>query len=78
MKKYDTYWTPCAAHYIDLMLKDFAKTKLVEKTVRDVKFVTNFIYNHSLLLTLIRSPECYGGDLIRLGVTRSATNYIAF
>ena len=33
MKKYEIYWTPYAAHYIDLMLKNFEKAKLVEKTV---------------------------------------------
>ena len=68
IKKYDIYWTPCAAHCIDLMLNDFGKTKLVEKTVRDAKVVTNFIYNYSFLLALMRSPECCGGDLIRSGV----------
>ena len=41
MKKYDIYWTPCAAHYIDLMLKEFRKTKLMEKTIRNVKIVTS-------------------------------------
>ena len=69
IKKFDIYWTPCAAHCIDLLFKDFRKTKLVEKTIRDAKVVTNFIYNHSFLLALIRSLECYGGDLICPGVT---------
>ena len=69
MKKYEIYWTPCAAHCIDQMLKDFEKTKLVEKIVRDARVVTNFIYNHSYLLAFIRSLECCGGDLIRPGVT---------
>ncbi len=77
MSKYPIYWTPCAAHCIDLILKDFGRTKLVEKTVREAKVVTNFIYNHSYLLAFMRSPECCGGDLIRPGVTRFATNYIA-
>ena len=64
-------------HCIDLMLKELGKTKLVEKTVRDVKVVTNFNYNHSYLLVFMRSPEYYSGALIRLGVTRFATNYIS-
>ena len=34
MFKYPIFWTSCAVHCIDLILKDFGKTKLVEKTVR--------------------------------------------
>ena len=64
-KKYEIYWTPCIAHCIDLMLKNFGKTKLVEKTLRDARVVTNFIYNHSYLLAFMRSPKCCNGDLIR-------------
>ena len=76
MKKHEIYWTPCAAHCIDIMLKNFGKMKLLEKTVRDAMVGTNYIYNHSYLLTLMRSPKCCAGDMIRLGVTRFATNYI--
>ena len=25
MKKYNLYWTPCVAHYIDLMFEDIGK-----------------------------------------------------
>ena len=46
MKKYEIYWTSRVVYCIDLMLKDFGKTKLVEKTLRDAKVVINFIYNH--------------------------------
>ena len=77
MSRYPIYWTLCAAHCIDVILKDFEKTNLVEKTVREIKIVTNFIYNYSYLLAFIRSLECYGGDLIRPRVTQFATNYIA-
>ena len=76
MTKYEIYWPPCATHCIDLMLKDFGKTKLIKMTVRDARIVTNFIYNYSYLLAFMRSPECYSGDLSGLGVTRFATNYI--
>ena len=56
MSKYPIYWIPCAAHCIDMILKDFGRTKLLEKTVREAKIVTNFIYSHSYLLALMRSP----------------------
>ena len=77
MSKYGIYWTPCVAHCIDLILKDFGKSKLVEMIVMDVRTITNFIYNHSYILAFTRTSECCGGDLIRPGVTQYATNYIA-
>ena len=58
MKKYKIYWTPCATYCIDLMLTDF------RKTIKDAKTVTNFIYNHSFLLALMKLRECCDGDLI--------------
>jgi hypothetical protein len=77
MEKYNIFWTPCAAHCIDLILKDFSKTKLLNRVVGQARSVTTFIYNRTYLLTYMRSQECCGGDLIRPGVTRFATNYIA-
>jgi hypothetical protein len=77
MDKYSIFWTPCAAHCIDLILKDFGKTRVIEKAVRKARMITNFIYNHSGLLAYMRSTDVCGGDLIRPGVTRFATNYIA-
>ena len=35
MRKYEIYWTLYAVYCIDLILKDFRKVKLVEKTIRD-------------------------------------------
>ena len=58
------------------MLKDFGKTKLMTKTVKEVKVITNFIFNHSYLLVFMRLAECCGGNLIRPGVTQFATNFI--
>ena len=29
MKKYNLYWTPCATHYINLMVKDIGKQESV-------------------------------------------------
>ena len=39
------------------------------------KKITNFIYNHGWLLAKMR--KVYGRDIVRLGVTRLATNYMA-
>ncbi|RVW52185.1 hypothetical protein CK203_077864 [Vitis vinifera] len=51
MKKYNLYWTPCAAHCIDLMFEDIGKRTSMRKVC--------------------------GGDIVRPGATRFATNYIA-
>ena len=75
MKKYNLYWTPCAAHYIDLMFEDIAKRATVSELITNARKITNFIYNHGWLLAKVR--KVCGGDIVRLGATRFATNYIA-
>ncbi|XP_077249140.1 uncharacterized protein LOC143888581 [Tasmannia lanceolata] len=75
MEKYHIFWTPCAAHCIDLMLKDIGKTERVKNVVAEAKSVTNFIYNHGYVLSLMR--EKCGGGLVRPRLTRFATNYVA-
>ena len=75
MKKYNLYWTPCAAHCIDLMFEDIAKRATVSELITNARKITNFIYNHGWLLAKVR--KVYGGDIVRPGATRFATNYIA-
>ena len=57
------------------MLKDMGEIKLVKETVENARQVTTFIYNHGYALEMMRT-KC-GGDLVRPGLTRFATNYIA-
>ena len=54
MKKYNLYWTPCAAHCIDLMFEDTGKRESVSNLITNARKITNFIYNHGLLLATIR------------------------
>ena len=75
MKKYNLYWTPCAAHCIDLMFEDIAKRATVSELITNARKITNFIYNHGWLLAKVR--KVCGGDIVRPGATRFATNYIA-
>ena len=75
MKKYNLYWTPCAAHCIDLMFEDIAKRATVSKLITNAHKITNFIYNHGWLVAKVR--KVCGGDIVRPGATRFATNYIA-
>lgn len=74
MEKYNLYWTPCAAHCIDLLFERIADKKGVKEVITDRRMITNFIYNHNWLLAQMRA-FC-GGDIVQSGATRFATNYI--
>ena len=50
MKKYNLYWTPCAAHCIGLMFEDIGKRDSVAQLIRNGRKITNFIYNHGWLV----------------------------
>ena len=69
------YWTPCAAHCIDLMMANIGRLKHVRKLVQKGQTITKFIYNHGPLLAQMR--EQIGGNLLRPGITRFATNFIS-
>ncbi|XP_038982755.1 uncharacterized protein LOC120110891 isoform X1 [Phoenix dactylifera] len=67
--------TPCAAHCIDLMLMDIGKIRRVQQTVETAQYITRYIYNHNWVLSLMRKSA--GGEILRPGVIRFATNFIA-
>ena len=54
MKKYNLYWTPCAAHCIDLIFEDIGKRHSVIDVINNARKITNLIYNHGWLLTQMR------------------------
>ena len=58
MKKYNLYWTPCAAHCIDLMFEDIGKRDSVAQLIGNGRKITNFIYNHGWLLAKMRQVCC--------------------
>lgn len=75
MKKYNLFWNPYTIHCIDLMLKDMRKIDVVKRVVEKARTVTTLIYNHGYVLTMMR--EKCEGDIVWLGVTHFATNFIA-
>ena len=75
MKKFNLYWTPYAAHYINLMFEEIGKRPSIVDVVSSAHKITNFIYNHGWLLAEMR--KYYGRDIVRPGAIRFATNYIA-
>ena len=75
MKKYNLYWTPYAAHCIDLMFEDIVKRQGVFDLITNARKITNFIYNHGCLVATMR--KVCGRDIVRPRVTRFVINYIA-
>ena len=76
MERHPTiFWSPCTAHYIDLMLEEIGKLEWVKSCVERAKNICKFIYNHSFVLSTMRDYT-RGKELTRLGITRFASNFI--
>ena len=69
------YWTLCVPHYINLIFEDIGKRATVSELITNARKITNFIYNHDWFPSRMR--KVCGGDIVHLGATRFATNYIA-
>ncbi|KAK8916557.1 hypothetical protein KSP39_PZI022500 [Platanthera zijinensis] len=73
-KRPTLFWSPCAAHCIDLMLEDIGKLPPNKIVIKKARMIKNFIYRHTRLLEAVRST--IGGDLVRHSVTRFATSFL--
>jgi hypothetical protein len=69
------FWTPCAAHCLDLMLEDIGKLKDFKKPIARARHVTTFIYRHGRILSEMR-VHTNGMDLVRPAATRFATTFL--
>ncbi|CAM8937151.1 unnamed protein product [Rhodiola kirilowii] len=69
------YWTPCAAHCLDLMIEDIAKLKDFNVSITHGRNITTFIYRHARLLSAMREMTL-GRDIVRPGATRFATAFL--
>nr|KYP42310.1 hypothetical protein KK1_036302 [Cajanus cajan] len=75
-KRKRLFWTPCAAHCVDLMLEDYEKKiPIHEETIPKGKRITTFIYSRTSLISLLQHFT-KGRDLVRPGITRFATSYL--
>ena len=55
MERHPTlFWTPCAAHCLDLLLEDMGKLSFIKEAVDMAKSVPKFIYNHAFVLSFMR------------------------
>ncbi|KAL4574601.1 hypothetical protein LXL04_021435 [Taraxacum kok-saghyz] len=73
-KRKTLYWTPCAAHCIDLMLEKIGDEPEQKTCLLKAKKVSNFIYNHQWVLALAR--KFLGKYLLRPASTRFATAFL--
>ncbi|XLR35127.1 hypothetical protein S83_063027, partial [Arachis hypogaea] len=75
-KRKKLFWTPCAAHCIDLMLEDLEKKVTLHKdTIYKGRKITTYIYARTALIALLHI-HTKGKDLVRPGMTRFATSYL--
>jgi hypothetical protein len=77
MERYPSlFWSPCAAHCIDLMLEDIGKLPWIKEIIETARSVTKYIYNHTFVLSLMR--QFTGNkELVRPAITRFATTFIS-
>ena len=76
MERHPTiFWSPCAAHCIDLMLEEIGKLEWVKSCVEREKNICKFIYNHSFVLSTM-SKYTGGKELAHAGIMRFASNFI--
>ncbi|GLJ45608.1 hypothetical protein SUGI_0960040 [Cryptomeria japonica] len=68
------YWSPCAAHCLDLLLHDLAKFPWIHEVIHRGRAIANFIRNHRLTLSLYRQHA--SRELLRPCDTRFASFYI--
>lgn len=67
------FWTPCAAHYVDLMLEEIRKLEHIEGLIYSTKKVVKYIYNYGHVLSMIRKFTD-GKEIVKPGLTLFATN----
>jgi hypothetical protein len=76
MERHNTvFWTPCAAHYIDLMLEDVGKIPFIKDVIDQEKSILKFIYNHGFVLNLMRK-HTKDRELRRPTITRFVTHFL--
>lgn len=74
-KRPHLYWTPCAAHCVDLILEDIGKMPEFKATLKKAMSVNAYIYVRPGVVNMLRQ---FTGqkELVRAGVTRFATAFL--
>ncbi|XP_057747799.1 uncharacterized protein LOC130966993 [Arachis stenosperma] len=75
-RKYDNiYWSPCAAHCLNLILKDISSMAHIFNLATRASKITVFVYNHTVFLSWLRERP-HWREIVRPGATRFATVFI--
>ncbi|XP_031258298.1 uncharacterized protein LOC116116350 [Pistacia vera] len=74
-KRRKPFWSPCAAHCLDLILEDIGKITVFYDTIAKAEQVISFIYRHTWVLNLYRKFS-KDKELARPAVTRFATSFL--
>nr|XP_043625897.1 uncharacterized protein LOC122597364 [Erigeron canadensis] len=69
-------WSPCAAHCINLIMKDVSEIPDVANLIQLASRITVFMYNHKWPLNWLRKKPGWI-EIIRPGATRFGTSFIA-
>ena len=78
MERHHTlFWTPCAAHCINLLLEDMGKLSFIKEVIDMARSVPKFIYNHAFVLSLMRRFT-RNKELRRPAITHFSINFITF
>ncbi|XP_020090213.1 uncharacterized protein LOC109711517 isoform X2 [Ananas comosus] len=74
-KRPHLYWSPCAAHCIDLILEDIGKMPEVHRTLKRATTLNSYIYTRTGVVNMMRR---FTGqrELLRPGITRFATAFL--
>ncbi|XP_074291203.1 uncharacterized protein LOC141617974 [Silene latifolia] len=75
-KRPHLYWTPCAAHCIDLMLEDVGKIPKVKIALKKAIFVNSFVYGGRTSTVNLLRRFTNQRNLHKLMITRFATSFI--
>ncbi|XP_028067063.1 uncharacterized protein LOC114269894 [Camellia sinensis] len=74
-KRTKLFWSPCAAHCLDLMLSDIGELTVFKDTIIKAKEIAVYIYRHAWVLDLFRKFT-KNRELTRPAVTRFATAFL--
>ncbi|XP_025634277.1 uncharacterized protein [Arachis hypogaea] len=75
-RKYDNiYWSPCAAHCLNLILKDISSMVHISNLATRASKITVFVYNHTVFLSWLRERPKWR-EIVRPGATWFATVFI--
>ncbi|XP_057755510.1 uncharacterized protein LOC130974668 [Arachis stenosperma] len=75
-KKFENiHWSPCAAHCLNLILKDISSMPHIYSLATRASKITVFVYNHTVFLSWLRQKDNWK-EIVHPGPTRFATVFL--